>query len=334
MPRIVSLLLLSVASPALATDVMLIYSVPSPIYAQDVVTKIQQTGRFANVDAWDASISTPTTNDLRGYDAVMIMPDSGFADGATLGNNLAQYVDNGGGVVDSVFSVNWGQTYISGNWFANQYRPFEGTTQGNLNGRLVPDLPNHPMLTGIRSFRFNASGYYGPDVQLARGATLVASWDNGVPLLAAHAPTNSGVVVGLNAYMPSSDAAGFGWDATGDGAELMANALEYAAGGGGVPIQTSALGVCPGNVIFSVTSASPRGDVAFVSGRAGGNFTIPGGPCRGTRLPIGNPNLRATRVADAAGDVSMAVNLPGGCGGTYLALDLTTCTPSAPATLP
>ena len=69
------------SAPALATDVMVIYAVPDPNYARDVHDKLAATGRFATVDVWDAAASTPTPQQLAPYDAVLIMPDTGFLAG-------------------------------------------------------------------------------------------------------------------------------------------------------------------------------------------------------------------------------------------------------------
>jgi hypothetical protein len=323
------------SAPALATDVLLVYAVPSQGYAIDVVSKLTATGRFGAVDPWNGAVSTPTVQDLANYDAVMLMPDTTYFDATGLGNNLATYVDNGGGVVDTLFSVNFSALYVSGRWFSDGYRPFDGNTQGNLNGTLVPDLAGHPLLNRVNSYGFRNSGYYGPNVVLSPGGELVASWSNGVPLLATAQKPNSGVVVGINSYMVSTDAAPFGWDTASDGTALMANALLYAANGGGGAFSASAGGTCPGTVVVNVNHAGPRANIALATGNPRGNFTLPGGACAGLQLPISAPTLRGTFRADAGGTLTRSF-VGGGavCGATVVAVDLDTCTASNAATLP
>jgi hypothetical protein len=325
--------LLLASTPAFATDVLLIHAVPIPGYATDVVSKISATGRFSVVDSWNGAASTPTLPDLLSYDAVMIMPDSYFADGAALGTVLAQYVDVGGGVVDSVFSVNWGSLYVSNAWFTDGYRPFEGNTQSNITGSLVPVTP-HPLLSGVSNFSFEAFGYYGNDAVMRPGALLVANWTDGVPLLAAWQPTGAGVVVGLNAYMPSTDIAGFGWNpAVSDGGTLMANALEFAATGT-IGLTAYTTGTCPGPTTIGVANATPGGSVAFVTGTPGGAFVVPSGPCAGTVLPLGAPALRTTRTANGSGAITLpAVLAAPFCGVSWVAVDLSACTVSNVDTL-
>jgi len=187
------------SAPALATDVLVIHAVPVVSYADDLVSKLEATHRFTNVDGWNGAISTPTVGDLIGYDAVFIIPDTTFQDSTTLGNNLAAYVDQGGGVVDSVFSVNWGDLYVTGTWFTNGYRPFEGYDQAYTYDSVVVNDPASPLLRGFSSITFPNGAYRGLLPVLKPGASLVASWSDGSVMLAAHQPTGAGFVVGLNA---------------------------------------------------------------------------------------------------------------------------------------
>ena len=50
------------------------------------------------------SVGTPTLGQLQQYDIVVPFSNSPFLDGVTLGNNLADYVDGGGIVVQYGFS--------------------------------------------------------------------------------------------------------------------------------------------------------------------------------------------------------------------------------------
>ena len=74
------------------------------------------------------------------------------------------------------------------------------------------------------SFNGGTASWHNSPIGIAAGATLVAHWSNGQPLVGAKdiAPGRS---AGLNFFPPSSDASGGLWLASTDGARLMADAL-------------------------------------------------------------------------------------------------------------
>ena len=88
---------------------------------------------------------------------------------------------------------------------------------------------------------------------------------------------------------------------------------------------------CPTLYVGQVDRATPGGDVAFVSGVAGGRAQIPNGmACGGTVLSVGNPVLRLVQGTDPyTGSTTARSNVPAaGCGLAVQALDLRTCTVS------
>jgi serine/threonine protein kinase len=201
-----------------------------PTWIADIKNKLEGSGLFSTVDTFFADTDpTPTSNSLKQYQTVLVSSDSYFHDPAALGDVLAEYVDQGGGVVVSVFSFNLsaGSIGISGRLVSGGYLPF---TQNDQNqGKLltmVKDLSSHPILNGVNSFTGGISSYHDM-VSLANGSTLLAHWDNGVPLVAIK-QLASGRIVGLNFYPVSSDAGDDFWDASTDGARLLGNALAWA----------------------------------------------------------------------------------------------------------
>jgi hypothetical protein len=100
----------------------------------------------------------------------------------------------------------------------------------------VKDLPSNPILTGVTSFDGGTSSYNNA-VSTVSGATLVAHWTSGYPLVVTK-PSGSGMVVALNCYPVSSDMRSDFWVSSTSGARLMANALSYAAGAYSSPITT------------------------------------------------------------------------------------------------
>jgi hypothetical protein len=189
----------------------------------DVVSKINSVGYFTQVDniiVGGDGATTPTLAQLQQYSAVLVYSDAEFLDPTTLGNNLAAYVNGGGGLVVCTFAF---EDYLLGS-ITNGYLPFTiGSQNSDTPLSLVVDQPTHPILTGVHSFNGGTSSYYNT-ISLVGGASLVAHWNNGYPLVA-----TKGQVIGLNFYPPSSDARSDFWTSATDGARLMANSLAWAA---------------------------------------------------------------------------------------------------------
>lgn len=138
-----------------------------------------------------------------------------------MGNNLATYAEGGGIVVVAVFALGTsGDLGVEG--AIVPLLPFvQGDQTEYTELTLVADVPSSPLLAGVSSFDGGTSSY-NQEVTLAAGATQVAHWSNGTPLVA-----YLGNVVGLNFWPPSSDARADLWKSTTNGAALMANALLF-----------------------------------------------------------------------------------------------------------
>lgn len=200
-------------------------------YNTDVQSKILGVGTIAQVDAFLVSGGNPvpTLAALRKYKSVLVYSDASFNNSTNLGNVLADYVDQGGGVVIATFSFySSGGLGIQGRLATGGYLPFTSAGQSSASGlTMVKDLPTHPILDGVASFNGGNSSYHNSSITTANGAALVAHWSNGQPLVGAR-EAGPGRVVGLNFYPPSNAALGGGWLASSDGGRLMANALLWA----------------------------------------------------------------------------------------------------------
>ena len=192
----------------------------------DVQEKLMSTGFFNSVDIYDITTVTPTLFQLQQYCGVLVYSDEpGYQNPTVLGNNLADYVDGGGGVVVAVFakaSIPFGGRWASDSYWcllpASQY-------QGQvLTLGTVHELAS-PLMQGVTSFNGGSSSYHGSGAPHAL-ATVVAEWSNGRPLVLRR---DIGVArrVDLN-FFPVSDAERVDfWDQTTDGHLLMGNALVY-----------------------------------------------------------------------------------------------------------
>lgn len=231
---------IAVTEPAgAAGENVLVVASADPTYVADVVAGLTGTGVFASVTSLDLDCGGTDTIDetsLVGIDSVLVMADCGWPDADALGDLMADFVDGGGHVVETTFTLYCATSGsgLGGRWAADGY----GALQGNLacdqldgDGPLglTPVIADSPLLAGVDDFSGGDSSYRNT-VDVAADATLVATWDDpdSTPLLAAKT-VGTASVVGLNFYPPSTGIRADFWDATTDGWTLLANALEGAA---------------------------------------------------------------------------------------------------------
>jgi hypothetical protein len=211
---------------AAALPKVAVYGSDHPAWTAEVVAKLVASGSFSQVDNLSPlgcqADPTPTLARLQQYSAVLVYSNCRFNDPVALGNVLADYVDGGGGVVVSTFAL-WTENVIGiGGRFDNGgYLPVtQGSQTQGTRRFLVADLPADPLLAGVSSFDGGSSSYHNAPLSLVPGATLVAHWTDGVPLV-----VKKGRVVAVNIFPPSSDSRSDFWNAATDGARLLANAL-------------------------------------------------------------------------------------------------------------
>lgn len=222
------------ATPAgAATNRVLVIAAADVDYVADVVAGLQATGGYAAVDVVnfeDGDTLDPAV--LATYDAALVMADSSWPDADVLGTQMADFVDAGGRVVVSVFTLYCAGdgSGLGGRWATGNYGALVGDVtceQIDDDGPLgiIPVIPDSPFLVGGLSFDGGSSSYRNT-VDVGVGATLVATWDDGAdtPFLAFKA-VGTGFVVGLNFFPPSSTVRADFWTAGSGGFELLVNAL-------------------------------------------------------------------------------------------------------------
>ncbi len=161
---------------------------------------------------------TPTLEDLQPYNAVLTWSIAGYLNAAELGDTLATYVDDGGGVVQALFSFAPGATLLGGRWESEQYAALTpASLQVGAGLTLVATQPGHAILSGV-VFDPGSPIFFGPS-DLQGGSEAVAHWSNLFPLVATRPGPVGGKIVGLNLY-----------PFVGEAGQLMANALRFVAG--------------------------------------------------------------------------------------------------------
>ena len=169
-----------------------------------------------SVDVWDDYWDgTPTLGDLTPYDVVIVWNDYAYGDPEALGNVLADYVDAGGKVILTAF--NWyDEDQLQGR-LMKHYSPLLSTNEGNWMSEASLGTFDHNsrIMQGVTS----VSDKYRDKVDLAPGAELIASWDDGEEFVAV-----KGSVVAINTY------SGPYYQWTGDMGMLFHNAVDYLRG--------------------------------------------------------------------------------------------------------
>ena len=283
-------------------------------YAPDVKTKLMGTGRFAQVDLIDVSSgkANPTLTQLQAYDAVLTWSNASYADATGLGNVLADYADSGKRVVVAVFASDPTDfAAIQGRLASGGYLPFIAAPGGVTSGTqqsLVADIANDPLLVGVNSFN-GGSRSYRQRIGLATGAVQVAHWTDNLPLVA-HKEMGSASVVGLNFAPPSSSVLNNLWDASTDGAALMANAL--LASLNKAPVIATNTGLrAPQAATATITAAMLNATDADNDTPL--TYTVTTAPTKGTLGLSGAAATTFTQADIAAGRVSYT---PSGSSGT------------------
>jgi hypothetical protein len=170
----------------------------------------------ANITVLNTRSSTPSLAQLQEFDVVLVWNNFTPSNPTLLGDRLAAFVDQGGGVVMATyaFSSPWS---VRGRIFADGYSPFEANASRRcVSGTMNAGSANlaHPILDGITGLSYWSNCNY-TNSPLDQGAQLIARDTAGNTLIAVNA---SGTVAGVSIYPPFAPQRV--WD-------MLANALQF-----------------------------------------------------------------------------------------------------------
>jgi hypothetical protein len=151
-------------------------------------------------DLFDATVGTPTLAQLQQYNIVVPFSNSPFLDGETLGNNLADYVDGGGIVVQHGFShLGPGEPYgVNGRWLSGNYNPYDYSENFAFNPFTLGTFnAGHPLMAGVTSLNSDFQNVVTPNV----AATEVAATSLATSLVAFRPVSGGHTTVGVTAYV-------------------------------------------------------------------------------------------------------------------------------------
>ena len=179
-------------------------------------------GHFSTVDYYDATAGTPTLGELQAYDAVVTYSGWGeYQDQSGLGDVFADFADGGGGVILTQLNHYDSPNYYPGGRLLDPEYMTMNKGGGNNSPVLGTFDPNHPIMDGVSAV---STSYGIAGVSIYSGAIWVADWTDGLPAVVV---SSNEKVVGINMYISDQSSS------SGDWILLIANALNFSAGGGG-----------------------------------------------------------------------------------------------------
>ncbi len=185
--------------PACSLRVLIVYADSSGA-PTSLQSEILAEPGVAAADLFDATAGTPTLAQLQQYDVVAPFSNDPFTDAATLGDNLADYVDAGGIVVQVGFSFYGpGQPYgVNGRWLSGNYNPYDYSTNLSASGFTLGAFnAGHPLMAGVTTLNSNYQNIVSPNPS----STEVAATSNGSSLVAYRPVSGGHTTVGITAYL-------------------------------------------------------------------------------------------------------------------------------------
>jgi len=199
----------------------------------DVVGHLSGDPRIASVTGVVITAVTPSLAELHAFDAVLVFTNSTPQNNVTLGDNLANYVDGGGGVVLTMFAIraSLNTRTIEGRFLTDNYYCIERSVGTSTTGAATLGtihVPASPLLAGVATFDGGSSSFRTPAAPHP-SATRIADWSTGEALVAERTDLSGGRV-DLGFFAVSQQQVAGGWLVTTAGAELLRNAVVAASG--------------------------------------------------------------------------------------------------------
>jgi len=190
------------------------------VVAADNATQfIADLAAFDDIDTviyFDGRNGTPTPQELEDISVVVVWSNYQFSDPVAMGNVLADYVDDGGGVLIQQFA--FGSGWELQGRLMTEYSPFSPGSISYTTKSLGNFDPNHPIMDGVTA----VTEYFASLVTIVNNGEWVASYSDDTPFVAYNPDVN---VAAINGYVGDSR------QFTGDMILMVHNAMNYIATG-------------------------------------------------------------------------------------------------------
>jgi len=197
-----------------------------------IANNISKTGLFSNVTYMNVSTFTPKVSELQIFDAILIFSNKKYHDPYTLGNNIADFIESGGGVVLMMFDIEReGSFGLQGRFEQQKYLTIPRAVPCSRSPRLSMGKiydPDHPIMNNISSFDGGVASVRPGTSKVYPNVRRIADWEDGKPLVTAKI-LDCARRADLAFFPKSNEIYADGWLSHTDGYLLMANALLWAA---------------------------------------------------------------------------------------------------------
>ncbi|KAJ3426363.1 lute isoform d [Anaeramoeba flamelloides] len=232
--------------------VLLVSTDQTESHLSDVKKSICINDNISHVHELKVNNFTPTYDNLKTYDSIFLFSSiNAFHNSKMLGDTLAKYVDNGGGLVMSTYRclykkpLKYRGSELKGKIVTKQYLPInKGALKEKRSSLGEVLINNHPLMKDIKKFdggglsyriQFKESSFKNiPNInsnnidnQKNNNTVVVAKWSDGIPLLFYnHSPNGKGKIVYLNFWPISGEVYGYKgkynyWQSKHDGRKLI-----------------------------------------------------------------------------------------------------------------
>jgi len=194
-------LVLSLIASAYAQDVAVLGSTEGQFTLATVKEQLDCTGEFFRVEAVDVRSTTPSLAELLEFHGVLVYTDVPPDDPAALGDLLADYVANGGGVtlaagtLDPAFGP--AGRFVSDGWIPADPAPLDsrgpgGSLVAEPGAAWLPGVDGHPTVNGLNYIDPGTVAPRHSVVTAPADREITARWDDGVPAVVLRDSTMTG----------------------------------------------------------------------------------------------------------------------------------------------
>eukprot|EP00698_Gefionella_okellyi_P003841 TRINITY_DN13566_c0_g1_i1.p1 TRINITY_DN13566_c0_g1~~TRINITY_DN13566_c0_g1_i1.p1 ORF type:complete len:308 (+),score=45.83 TRINITY_DN13566_c0_g1_i1:32-925(+) len=213
---------------------VLVLSYQDQRYMDDIVNNLQLAG-LRHVTGFHAIGAVKDDfPDPHMYDAVFLATDAGCndTDSRGFGDNLALFLEGGGGVVTSMFQLS-SSLRIGGRFSNDSMEAFATSDLSEASNLCLHRPPDAELTEEGRFLLRNVNEFHGGQVSFRCAAdkgfedtAVVARYSDGVPLLG-YRQIKKGMSVSINCYLASNNVDPRFWHSSVDGWQMIRNALVF-----------------------------------------------------------------------------------------------------------
>ncbi|KAJ3438509.1 pep-cterm sorting domain-containing protein [Anaeramoeba flamelloides] len=205
-------------------------------YIKNVAETLSRSGVIQTIRVFRSNKKNYDISQFKKLDVAFVYSsDSQFYNAEQLGDDLANFVDDGGGLVLCAINCldSSDDKQLEGRITKPKYLPigksYSLTSKYHQLGKI--QNPSHPLLWNVKSFYGGRHSFRIKAKKVTKNSAILAYWDDGTIFAAEKTfpkHPSCGKVVVLNLWPPNSDSDPNCWDADSDGRLLLLNAIIYA----------------------------------------------------------------------------------------------------------